>query len=56
MNFIVRWGIVLSLVAVAVFVFLHVLPYLLGALIFYGVFKLHQAFKDRRPPPPFRWP
>lgn len=54
MNFIVRWGIVLLLVAIAVFVFLHVLPYLLGALIFYGAFKLRQAFKGR--PPPFRWP
>ena len=37
------------LAAAALFVLLHVLPYLLGCLAVFGAYQLHQAFKDRQP-------
>jgi hypothetical protein len=56
MNLLPKVVLLLVLIIVAGFVLLHVLPWLLGMLVFLGAFKLHQAFKDRRPPPPSRWP
>lgn len=56
MNLLPKVVLLLVLVIVAGFVLLHVLPWLLGMLLLLGAFKLHQALKDRRPPPPSRWP
>lgn len=43
------------LLAVAVFVLLHAVPWLLGALALYGALKLFGSDRDRWPPPP-TWP
>lgn len=56
MNLLTKVVLLLVLLVVAGFVLLHVLPWLLGLLALLGAFKLYQAFKNRPPPPPFRWP
>ena len=56
MNLLPKVVLLLVLIIFAGFVLLHVLPWLLGMLVLLGAFKLHQALKDRRPPPPSRWP
>lgn len=56
MNLLTKIVLLLVLIVVAGFVLLHVLPWLLGTLALFVAFKLYHAFKDRRPPPPSRWP
>lgn len=56
MNLLTKVVLLLVLIVVAGFVLLHVLPWLLGMLALFGAYRLYQAFKDRQPPPPSRWP
>ena len=49
MNLLTKVVVLVVLGVVAGFVLLHILPWLLGMLALVGVFKLYDAFKNRRP-------
>ena len=53
---IIKIILILAGVALAVFVLIHIFPYLLGMLAVAGLFQLYRAWNARRPgPPPSYW-
>ena len=49
---IIKIILILAGVALAVFVLIHILPYLLGMLAVAGLFQLYRAWQGPRPGPP----
>lgn len=57
MNLFIKFAIFVAIVVTLVVLLIHLLPWILGGLAVFGLFKLWHMFnRPRRLPPPNRWP